>query len=196
MNETMKDLLGFKEKEFTEDQVLSMLVKVHQSNAEKSYFGRTSPLDLELEDMLRELLRYKRAEKKDHSVEMMIKRVSDFRPDSYVNHLNELILIPKTNLYFRLEDVKTELDFKCKVCEWCTKSCFGGYNKYWERETSKLVNYLLGTHFTSRQFEAIYCRLGNRVNHELTEKFVQSGYDLSLLKKEHCDKCPGGCYKE
>ncbi len=33
-------------------------------------------------------------------------------PGSFINHNNELILIPKVNLYIRLEDVNTPTELK------------------------------------------------------------------------------------
>ena len=132
----------------------------------------------------------------EKEVQKMLDKVSVFRKDAFINHLNELILIPKTNLYFRLEDVKTELDFKCKVLEWCSRDCIKGVSKNMQNETSKLVNYLLDTAFSTDQLEAIYCRLGNCVNHSLTIQFIQSNYDLSLLEIEHCNNCLRKCYKE
>lgn len=132
----------------------------------------------------------------EEEVRKMLNKVSDFRSDAFINPLNELILIPKTNLYFCLKDVKTELDFKCKVLEWCSRDCIKGVTKNWQEETSNLVNHILDTNFTKEQLEAIYCRLGNCVNHDLTIKFIQSNYDLSLLKRDHCDKCRGKCYEQ
>lgn len=43
---------------------------------------------------------------------------------SFINHNNEFILIPKTNLYFYLGDVNTVVEMKYKLLEWCSRSCF------------------------------------------------------------------------
>lgn len=38
-------------------------------------------------------------------------------PNSFINRNNEVILIPKFNVYIQLDDVKTNEDFKVKLCE-------------------------------------------------------------------------------
>lgn len=42
---------------------------------------------------------------------------------SFINHNNELILVPKFNVYTMLDDVETGLDFKVKLCEWVSRDC-------------------------------------------------------------------------
>lgn len=104
----------------------------------------------------------------------------------FINNLDELIVSPKLNAYFRLEDVETELEFKCKVLEWLAfyvaDNHWFGYDK--ERNNiEKFINYILGTHFIHTDFQYIYQELGNRVNHKLTISFIESNYDMNLLGK-------------
>lgn len=40
---------------------------------------------------------------------------------------------------------------------------------------------LIGTQFTQEDMYWIYDKLGNAVNHELTLKFITSGYDLKIV---------------
>ena len=56
--------------------------------------------------------------------------------------------------------------------EWREK-LLEGYNKY------------LGTQFTQTDMYWIYDKLGNAANHELTLKFIESGYNLSLVYPQH-----------
>ena len=42
---------------------------------------------------------------------------------SFINHNNEIILIPKFNVYTLLDDVETDDDFKVKLCEWFSRDC-------------------------------------------------------------------------
>jgi hypothetical protein len=42
---------------------------------------------------------------------------------------------------------------------------------------------MLGTNFSHDDYQYIYGKLGNRVNHKLTVDFVESGYDMNLLGK-------------
>ena len=44
------------------------------------------------------------------------------------------------------------------------------------------INGFLGTDFTEDDIAIIYQKLGNRVRHSLTEEFVNSGYDMTVLK--------------
>ena len=44
------------------------------------------------------------------------------------------------------------------------------------------INDFLGTRFSADDIEQIYTYLGNRVNHQRTVRFVESGYDMEVLK--------------
>lgn len=129
-------------------------------------------------------------------VKLLINKLLSLGLKSFINRNNELILIPKTNLYFRLEDVKTELDFKCKLLEWCSRDSIKGVSIYWQRKTRNMINYLLDTNFTENNLNMIYCRLGNCVNHNLTVAFIESNYDFNLLTTAHCSSCRGGCLND
>lgn len=102
---------------------------------------------------------------------------------SFINNKNELIILPNLNVYFRLEDVETELDFKCKILEWVSKYVSQNHwDRYWSPKILKFINYMLNTDFNKDEINTIYCKLGNRIHHNLTIKFVQSNYDFKLIK--------------
>lgn len=110
--------------------------------------------------------------------------------ESFINRENELILIPKTNLYFYLGNVNTVAEMKYKLLEWCSRSCFKAMpykytkkNRKYQDNVLRNVNECLDTEFTREQMELIYTKLGNCINHELTMKFVSSGYDLKVLER-------------
>ena len=110
---------------------------------------------------------------------------------SFINNNNELILIPKTNLYFYLGDVNTVAEMKYKLLEWCSRSCFKAMpyrytkkNREYQDDVLRKVNECLDMEFTREQMELIYTKLGNCINHELTMKFVSSGYDMKLLEEK------------
>ena len=112
-------------------------------------------------------------------------------PTSFVNVHEEFIAYPRTNLYFILGSCETLLDVKCKVLEWFSRDCFKTqpFRSNWRNEEyHKLildrVNDFLGTDFTEEDMEIIYSELGNAIRHELTIKFVESDYDLRLLKEQ------------
>lgn len=104
-------------------------------------------------------------------------------PKSFINNSNEIILEPRNNVYFRLEDVNCDLDFKCKMFAWVSRPIAKSLNKYWYPRVLKSFNDLLGTNFTKDDMYEIYDRLGNDVNRQLTIKFIESSYDLSLLER-------------
>lgn len=109
---------------------------------------------------------------------------------SFINSHNELILVPKTNLYFRLEDTETVLDLKCKVIAWCSRhACKTPYcrvewrNKAYQASVREKINMFLGVKFNLDEWDLIYTYLGNDIRRELCEKFIESGYNLNLIKK-------------
>jgi len=110
---------------------------------------------------------------------------------SFINHNYELILNRQYNIYFRLEDVETEHDFKCKMLWWVSRSACEGISEYRQNKIRESLNRFLGVEFSKANWMCIYCKLGNKVNSNLTNEFIESGYDLSVLNKG-CDlECIG-----
>ena len=109
---------------------------------------------------------------------------------SFINHNNEIILIPKFNVYTLLDDVETDDDFKVKLCEWFSRDCCCALrysykkrlNRYYQENTDAF-NFICGTNFTVEQMEYIYTYLGNGIKHELAKKFVKGGFDLSIIER-------------
>ena len=125
------------------------------------------------------------------SVQTALKRLHG----SFINDNNEIILIPKFNVYTLLDDVETDNDFKVKLCEWFSRDCCCALrysqNKRLERyyqENIEAFNFICGTNFTKEQVEQIYTKLGNGIKHELTKKFVKSGFDLSVIADHTTEK--------
>ena len=121
----------------------------------------------------------------------LLKKIRDEFYDSFINKNNELILIPKTNLYFLLSNVETELDLKCKLLEWCSRDACKAmpFDKDWQNNNynnlvRENINNVLKTNFSEEEMEDIYCKLGNCVNRKKTIKFINSNYDMSILKGE------------
>lgn len=113
---------------------------------------------------------------------------------SFINSQNELILVPKTNLYFRLEDIETISGLKCKVIAWCSRhACKTPYcrvqwrNEKYQASVREKINKFLGVDFDLDEWTLIYTYLGNDIRRELCVKFIESGYDLEVIKKE-CEK--------
>ncbi|KAA0944377.1 hypothetical protein FQ087_18400 [Sporosarcina sp. ANT_H38] len=116
-----------------------------------------------------------------YDLKPVIERALEVFPKSFINKSNEIILEPKNNVYFRLEDVYVELDFKCKMLAWISRPVSKSLNKYWSPKVLKSFNEFLGTGFSKDDMLLIYDRLGNDVNRALSIKFIESNYDLKLL---------------
>lgn len=112
----------------------------------------------------------------------MIERTLQVFPKSFINRDNELILEPTNNVYFRLEDMETELEFKCKLMAWVSRPIAKGLSPKWSKKVLASVNELLNTNFSKTDMQVIYTELGNDVNPELSVQFIESGYDMSLLE--------------
>lgn len=121
---------------------------------------------------------------------LVTRKLAKAFPDSFINTSLEFIAHERANEYFRLEDCESEFDVKCKVLEWLSRgaheTCPFNTNLKNERFHNFMLNGIndfLGTDFTEEDISVIYDHLGNRVNHKLTEQFVNSGYDMSLLER-------------
>lgn len=80
--------------------------------------------------------------------------------------------------YFRY----IEEELKLKVLEWLSRSAHKEGNDAVRKWYLDGINKFLGTDFTHQDMELIYCNLGNAINRELTKKFVESNYNMGVLK--------------
>lgn len=110
-------------------------------------------------------------------------RLRDAFPKFFINATYEIIIYPARNSYFLMADVVTETDLKSKILEWLSREASKGPSVSQKYHLNG-INTFLGTNFTHEEMELIYTYLGNRCNHEKTVKFIESGYDLSILRKE------------
>ena len=121
----------------------------------------------------------------------LIKRLMNCFPRSFINQHGEFIAHQEASEYFILENCKSELDVKCKVLEWFSRGAYKT-EPYRAKQKNdefhvfmlKGINEFLGTKFTEKDMELIYTYLGNVADHELTIKFICSGYDLEVLKEK------------
>lgn len=120
---------------------------------------------------------------KEIELKSIINHALQVFPKAFINRSNEIILEPRNNVYFRLEDVETALDFKCKMFAWVSRPIAKSLNKYWSPKVLKSFNVVMGTNFTKDEMYRIYDRLGNDVNRTLTIRFIESNYDLTLLER-------------
>jgi len=117
----------------------------------------------------------------ENTVQMCINKTSQHFDKSFINNNNELILEPKNNVYFRLEDVTNELEFNCKMVEWVSRHCFAGSSKYWRNKIRKMLNGYLRVSFSQDEWERIYASLGLKACRNSTIAFVQNDYDINML---------------
>lgn len=108
-------------------------------------------------------------------------RLFDAFPDAYINRRMEFIAYPRQNSYFLLGGVETERDLKAKILEWLSREAAKGYSWQSRRYHRNGINLFLGTSFTEEQMMEIYTYLGNRCNHAKTLRFIDSGYDMTVL---------------
>ena len=88
-----------------------------------------------------------------------IKRLMGCFYGSYLNHNFEFICNKKINSYFRLEDVKTEIELKCKVLEWLSRQAMKDVQYYQTEAKNKElrafhldgINEFLGTNFNIKK---------------------------------------------
>lgn len=112
-------------------------------------------------------------------------------PGSFINNRYEFIAHSITNQYIVLSDCETPLDIECKVLEWFSRQAYktAPYLQEWRnRELHKFmlngINAFLDTGFSEEDISKIYEALGNRINHEKTIRFIESGYDFEILEEK------------
>lgn len=116
--------------------------------------------------------------------------------NSFINSSNELILVPKFNLYFRLEDVENEVDLKAKAIAWLSRyACNGNlYRQQWlnvklEKYIRDNLNTFLGIKLNSIQWRYIYIIFGNMIRKNELDGWIKSGCDFAIFEqsKEYQD---------
>lgn len=102
-------------------------------------------------------------------------KLLSFFPDAFINSEKELILIPKINLFFQLNDVQNRRDLIYKLLAWCSHD-FSNSKKALSR-----LNRFLKTNFETHEMEYIYKKIGNGANKDLAYKFIDSDFDMEVL---------------
>lgn len=111
----------------------------------------------------------------------------------YVKMLDEVrsdIQEERSNQYFMLSDCEYPEDIDCKVLEWLSRAACKGapFKQEWRnRKFRKFmldgINNFLDTNFSEEEMGEIYTYLGNACNHTKTMQFVESGFDIKVLKE-------------
>lgn len=116
-------------------------------------------------------------------------RVFDFSKITYDDSLQYNLPEEAPKKYTKFEKVTHRTWFRhddenmaCKVLEWLSRPALKEGNETVRRWYLIGINKYLGTKFSHEDIEEIYCKLGNEVNRPLTLKFIESGYDMEVLK--------------
>lgn len=119
---------------------------------------------------------------------LVTKKLARAFPNSFINTALEFIAHKEANEYFRLEDCNNEFDVKCKVLEWLSRGAYKTCPFTSNLKNEKFHNFMLngindflGTDFTEEDMQSIYAWIGCCCNHEKTIKFINSGYDMTVL---------------
>nr|DAS87919.1 MAG TPA: hypothetical protein [Caudoviricetes sp.] len=100
-----------------------------------------------------------------------------------------IYLDEKNMLWFSLEKIESDIELKRRfisVVSRCYKTQpyrTSKRNIEWQQKHIFAFNEVLGTNFTEDDIEYIYTYLGNGCNKPIAIKFVESGYDLNVLKQ-------------
>lgn len=105
-------------------------------------------------------------------------------PKFFINHNLEVIVHPRRNTYFLLKGVETERDVIAKILEWLSREAAKSVYKESQKYHLHGINDFLGTNFSRDDMMQIYTYLGNCCNHKKTLRFIESGYDMSVLTEE------------
>ena len=114
-----------------------------------------------------------------------LKKLMMIFPDSFINRQLEVILIPKTNTYFSIENCDTKEDVIAKVLMYCTRDIAKAmpYQQqkrniaFYVENRDRLRKYL----GSDINVDVVYQILGNGINKELTYKYINSGFDAEVL---------------
>ena len=101
----------------------------------------------------------------------------------------EFLVHARSNTYFIIGNCNTKLDVDCKVLEWVSRAayktepyqCYAS-NENFHRQMLAGINAYLKTDFGMEDMETICTYLGNACNHEKTIAFIQSGFNMEVLK--------------
>lgn len=185
-NNTLRKFLG----EFLVDERFETLMKIRDENLEAEIEIVSTETGESFIRKITDVSIYKgffiitwKHDKNHMNIQEDVRQLMYLFNQSFINQNFELILIPKINLYFNLKDINTKRDLDKKMIHWVSKDCFDN-NNYWNKYITKRFNKYFGREFTEKELELIYAKLGKEANRELTEKFLDSGLNLEVLRED------------
>lgn len=116
----------------------------------------------------------------------MIKEVKELMSlfkGSFINEINELILVPKTNLYIELNNVKTKKDLIYEIIAWCSRDVSKSEPLYTEKENESyhkmlitLFDCFLNVAWDIETWWELYDKYGNGINEEECRKMIENNF--------------------
>ena len=101
----------------------------------------------------------------------------------------EMILDERNVLWFSLGGIESDLELK-RIFISAISRCYKTEpyrtfkrNIEWQQKHISAFNKTLGTKFNADEIAYIYTYLGNGCNKPIAIKFIESGYDLNVLKR-------------
>ena len=96
-----------------------------------------------------------------------------------------LFINNNAELGITLNNVLSELNFKCTMLEEASIAIYLNIGKEDEEYLLKGLNQFLGTNFDINDIKCIASYFGRKINRAFCEIFVKSYYDLNLLIRNH-----------
>lgn len=107
----------------------------------------------------------------------------------YVNGGFEITLDQQNVLWFSLREIESDIELKRRFIS-AVSRCYktkpyrtSKRNIEWQQKHISAFNKTLGTKFNIDEITYIYTYLGNGCNKPIAIKFIESGYDLNVLKR-------------
>lgn len=92
---------------------------------------------------------------------------------------------------FQYQHLQERLDVKCKVLEWFSRAACKSTPFRRAVDNTALhifflngINQYLDTRFSVEDMREIYTYLGNACDHQKTIRFIESGYDMTVLEEQ------------
>ena len=79
--------------------------------------------------------------------------------------------------------MNSELELECKVLEYCSRQASKGISKASRKYHFEGICEFFNRTFTQEEMDLIYTNLGNGIKRKLCIKYIESNFDLEVLKQ-------------
>lgn len=112
-----------------------------------------------------------------------VKEFMSLFKDSFINEIDELIVVPTTNLYFEIFDVKTKKDLICKILAWCSRDACKTepfntekLNQEYRKHIRSGLNCFLNVAWDEETWSEMYDKYGNGINEQECRKMIEDNF--------------------